>query len=173
MRQHAEHAAPARAPAHHGQPPLLGRRHARRRIPVRSRQRTGARTVRGRQTRVVLRHHRAGSGALTGEADCRTMGPGGRRIPGGELPCRVDRVERAIPRPSAALLARRRRPDLGTGESPGGQQRPLRAERPPAVCQHQLHHLATTAERWASSSPTAPSKTKPTAKTTSMANPTT
>ena len=42
LRQHAEHAQPARAAAHHGQPALLGSRDARRRVPLRSRERTGS-----------------------------------------------------------------------------------------------------------------------------------
>ena len=41
-RQHAEHAQPARAAADHGQPALLGARDARRRVPLRPRERTGS-----------------------------------------------------------------------------------------------------------------------------------
>ena len=42
LRQHAEHAQPARAATHHGQPALLGAGDARRRIPLRSGERAGA-----------------------------------------------------------------------------------------------------------------------------------
>ncbi len=45
-RQHAQHAAPAHAPAHHGQPALLGARDARRRLPLRPRLRARARAAR-------------------------------------------------------------------------------------------------------------------------------
>ena len=42
LRQHAEHAQPARAAVDHGQPPLLGDGDARRRIPLRSGERAGS-----------------------------------------------------------------------------------------------------------------------------------
>ena len=48
LRQHAEHAEPAGAAADHGQPALLGARDARRRLPLRPRERAGARAVRRR-----------------------------------------------------------------------------------------------------------------------------
>ena len=60
-RQHAEHAAPARAAADHGQPALLGHRDARRRLPLRSRGDAGARAARRRPAVGVLRPHSAGS----------------------------------------------------------------------------------------------------------------
>ena len=119
LRQHAEHAAPARAPAHHGQPALLGRRHARRRLPLRSRQRAGARAVRSGQAGLVLRHHPAGPDPLAGEADRRAVGPRRGRVPGGQLPRRLDRVERALSRLGAPVLARRRRAGLPAGQPPG------------------------------------------------------
>ena len=47
LRQHAEHAEPARAAADHGQPALLGHRDARGRVPLRPGERAGARAARG------------------------------------------------------------------------------------------------------------------------------
>ena len=60
--------------AHHGQPALLGPRHARRRVPVRFGQRAGPRVARGRQAWRVLRHHSSGPGDLAGQAHRRTVG---------------------------------------------------------------------------------------------------
>ena len=54
-RQHAEHAAPARAAADHGQPALLGARDARRRLPLRPRGDARPRAARGRPAVGVLR----------------------------------------------------------------------------------------------------------------------
>ena len=48
LRQHAEHDAPARAAAHHGQPAVLGDRDARRRLPLRPGQHARPRAARGR-----------------------------------------------------------------------------------------------------------------------------
>ena len=127
QRQHAEHAQPARAAADHGQPAVLGARDARRRVPLRPRERARARAARGRSTRRVLRHHPPGPGAVAGEADRRAVGPRRGRLPGRQLPGRLDRVERQVPRLGAAVLARRRRPGVRVRDAAGGQQRPLRA----------------------------------------------
>ncbi len=63
LRQHAQHAAPARAAADHGQPAVLGDGDARRRVPLRPGQHARPRAVRGEQARRVLRHHPPGPGA--------------------------------------------------------------------------------------------------------------
>ncbi len=84
-------------------------RDARRRLPLRPRERAGARAVRRRPARRVLRHHPPGSGAVAGEADRRAVGPRRGRLPGRQLSRAVDRVERQVPRHGAAVLARRRR----------------------------------------------------------------
>ena len=118
----------------------------------------------------VLRHHPPGPGALAGEADRRAVGPRRGRLPGRQLPRRLDRVERQVPRHACAA----------SGSGDGGavsefatrlrrQQRPLRAQRPPAVRQHQLHHRATTASRCTTWSATTRSTTRPTARTTATA----
>ena len=86
LRQHAEHAAPARAAAHHGQPALLGAGDARRRLPLRPGQHAGPRAVRGEQAGRVLRHHPPGPGPVAGEADRRAVGRRAGRLPGRQLP---------------------------------------------------------------------------------------
>src|SRR5882672_7438915 len=127
LRQHAEHAEPPGAAAHHGQPALLGPRNACRRIPVRPRERARARAVRRGSAGRVLRHHSSGSRAVAHQAHRRAMGSRTRRLPGREFPRVVDRVERQVPRFSAPVLARRRRHGVGTGDAALGQQRSLRA----------------------------------------------
>ena len=67
---------------------------------------------RGGQARLVLRHHPAGPDPLAGEADRRALGPRRGRVPGGQLPRRLDRVERTLSRLGAPVLARRRRAGL-------------------------------------------------------------
>ena len=69
-----EHAVAARAAAHDGQPALLGRGDARRRLPLRPGLGARARTARGRSPVVVLRRHAAGSDRLARQADRRTVG---------------------------------------------------------------------------------------------------
>ena len=142
LRQHAEHAASARAAAHHGQPALLDHRDARRRLPLRPRRGAGARAARGRPARRVLRHHSPGPGDLAGEADRRAVGPRRGRLPGRPLPGRLDRVERQVPRRDPRLLERRGRPDRRARLSRRRLERPVRAQRPPAVCERQLRHRA-------------------------------
>ena len=91
---------------------------------------------------LVLRHHPAGPGALAGEAHRRAVGPRRGRLPGGQLPRRLDGVERPVPRRRAPLLARRRRPGVAAGQPARGQQRPVRAGRAAAAREHQLRHVA-------------------------------
>src|SRR5262249_27676695 len=85
-------------------------RDARRRLPLRPGARAGARAVRGEPAGHLLRHHRAGPGAVAGEAHRRALGPRSGRLPGRQLPDRLDGVERQVPRQRPALLAWRRRP---------------------------------------------------------------
>ena len=115
LRQHAQHAASARPADDHGQPAVLDRGDARRRLPLRSRRGAGARAARGRPARRVLRHHSSGSGDLAGEAHRRALGSRRRRLPGRALPGRLDRVERPVSRRGPRLLERRGRPDRRGG----------------------------------------------------------
>ena len=52
---------------------------------------------------------RPGPGAQPRQADRRAVGPRRRRLPGRQLPARLGRVERPVPRRHARLLERRRR----------------------------------------------------------------
>jgi hypothetical protein len=110
-RQHARRHEPEGAPADHGLAALLGHRDARRRLPVRPRLGPGARDVRRRQARQLLRHHPPGPDHQPGEAHRRAVGRRAGRLPGRQLPGRLGRVERQVPRQRASLLEGDRRPD--------------------------------------------------------------
>ena len=142
-----QHAPPARDPADHGQLAALGARDARRRLPIRpgAGPRPGA--LRGEPSRHVLRHHPAGPGALTGEADRRALGRRARRLPGRQLPGGVGRVEREVPRLRAQVLARRPRPAAGARLPPVRLRRPLRDQRQEHLCVRQLRARPTTGSR--------------------------
>ncbi len=62
--------------------------------------------LRGRPAGLVLRHHRPGSGALAGQAHRRALGCRQRRLPGGQFPARLERVERQVPRHACAATGR-------------------------------------------------------------------
>ncbi len=173
LRQRAEHEPPARAPADHGQPAVLGHGDARRRLPVRPGQHAGPRAVRGQQARRLLRHHPPGPDPLAGQADRRALGRRPRRLHGRQLPGRLDRVERHLPRHDPRLLEGGRE-HRQRGRHPAGRlQRPLQGRRPAPVRQHQLHHLPRRLHRSTTSSATTRSTTRPTARTTATAATTT
>ena len=91
----------------------------------------------------VLRHHPPGSGPVAGEADRRALGPRRRAAIRSETsPC----CGRSGTASTATTVRRFWRGDGGTVSELAtrlvGQQRSLRAQRPPAVRQHQLHHRA-------------------------------
>ena len=111
----------------------------RRRLPLRPRERAGARALRRGPPERLLRHDPPGPRALAGEADRGAVGRRPRRLPGRQLPRPVVGVERHVPRRHAGLLARpgergRLRVALH------GLQRPVRVRRPPPVRVDQLHH---------------------------------
>ena len=145
----------------------------RRRLPLRPRLRAGARALRRRPALGVLRRHPPGPGALAGQADRRAVGRRPRRLPGGQLPGAVDRVERHLPRHDARLLARRtpaprRSPTRFTGSSDlyeDDGRRPVRVD--------QLHHRPRRLHAAPTSSPTTRSTTRPTTRTTATAPTTT
>ena len=89
----------------------------------------------------VLRHHPSGSRPLAGQADRRAVGRRRGRLSGRQLPRALDRVERQVSRLGPPLLEGRRRHRLRIRHAPQRHQRSLRAERPPALRQHQLRHL--------------------------------
>ena len=164
---------PQRAAADHGQPALLGARDARRRLPLRPRLGAGARVLGGRSPVGLLRHHPPGPGAVAGEADRRAVGRRARRVPGGQLPGAVDRVERPLPRRDARLLARpdrrRRRASRRASPDRATSTRPTAAAR----SRPSTSSPRTTASRWPTWSPTTTSTTRPTSRTTATAPTTT
>ena len=96
-RQQPQRATPRRAPIGDGQPPVLGHRHARRRLPVRPRIDARPRRSRLRSQRGVLRSHPSGSRRQPGQADRRTVGRRPWRLPTRQLPAAVVRVECEVP----------------------------------------------------------------------------
>ena len=164
LRQHAEHAASARPAAHHGQPALLGAGDARRRLPLRSGQHLGPRTVRGGQAGRVLRHHPPGSDSVAGQADRRAVGRRRGRLSGRQFPRAVDRMERQIPRLRPPILERRRRHRVRIRHAPERQQRSLRMETAAVRTPASISSPATTASRCRTSSATTTSTTRPTAR---------
>ncbi len=169
QRQHARHAAPARAAAHHGLAALLGDRDARRRLPLRPRRRARARAARGRPPRRLLRHHPPGPGADPGEAHRRAVGPRRRRLPGRQLPAGLGGVERPVPRHDARVLEGRRRPHRRVRAAPHRIERSLRSQRAGGPTRASTSSPRTTASRCAISSPTTRSTTRRTARTTATA----
>ena len=78
---------------------------------------------------------------LAGEADRRAVGRRAGRLPGRQLPGALGRVERALPRHRAGLLARRDL-DRRLRAALHRVERPLRRRRPPPVGVDQLRHRA-------------------------------
>ena len=144
----------------------------RRRLPLRPRQRAGARALRRRPALGVLRRHPPGPGALAGQAHRRAVGRRARRLPGRQLPGAVDRVERHVPRRRARLLARRRR---RSPSSPPASPARATSTRTTAArrSRRSTSSPRTTASRCATSSPTTRSTTRPTSRTTATAPTTT
>ncbi len=100
----------------------------------------GPQPARGRPAERVLRSRPAGSGGQPAEADRRAVGHRRGRLPGGQLPGAVGRVERPLPRlhprSLGRQLARPRRVRLPHHRL----QRPVRGSRSAPARQHQLRH---------------------------------
>ena len=165
---------PERAAADHGLAALLGRRVPRGRLPLRPRLGAGARVLRRGPALGLLRHDPPGPAAVAGEADRGAVGRRAGRLPGGELPGALDRVERDLPRHDARLLARpRRAPPSSRAASPGRATCTSRTAA--ARSRRSTSSPPTTASRCATSSPTTRSTTRrtsraaPTAPTTTAA----
>ena len=169
-RQHPEPAAPAGAAAHHGQPALLGAGDARRRLPLRPRLGARARALRRRPARLLLRHHRPGPGALAGEAHRRALGHRQRRLPGRQLPARLERVERQVPRHACAPTGRATAASSASSRaaSPAPPTSTRRAAASPTPAS--TSSPPTTASRSRTWSATTRSTTRPTARTTATAH---
>ena len=76
----------------------LDRRNACRRVPLRSCGDPCARAASLRAPRRFFYLHSAGSASGQGQAHCRALGPGTRRLPIGRIPVRLERMERQISR---------------------------------------------------------------------------
>ncbi len=154
----------ARAPAHHGLAAVLGARSARGRVPFRPRVGAGPGTARRGPAVRLLRPGPAGPGGVPGQADRRALGRGRGRLPGGQLPAAVERVERQVPRHGPGLLARRAG-DRARVRLPAVRlQRPVRDQRPPPRRLDQLRHLPRRLHAGRPGRPTTASTTRPTAR---------
>ena len=143
LHRHGEHAQrpdSAVAADDHGLAAVLGHRDARRRVPVRPRLHPGPRAARRRPALHVLRPRPPGPRRQPGEADRRAVGRRRGRLPGGQLPGPVDRVERQVPRHRPRLLARRGRHRRRVRQPDHRLGRPVPALGTPSVRQHQLRH---------------------------------
>ena len=144
LRQHAQHAAPARAAAGHGLAALLG--HAR----CTSTASASISPPRWRASCTTVDRLGAffdiappGSGALAGQADRRAVGRRRRRLPGRQLSRRLGRVERPVSRHGARASGRATAALIGDFASRLTGSRDLYGQqRPAAVRQHQLRHRA-------------------------------
>src|SRR6185437_1749110 len=98
--------ASTRAATRDGFAALLGDRVPRRRLPLRPWRDARSRRLRLRPRLRLLRCDPAGSCALAGEADLRAVGSRARWLPARRASAALRRMERPLPRRSAALLAR-------------------------------------------------------------------
>ena len=170
--QLAQRRAPERPAADHGLAALLGHRVPRRRLPLRPRQRAGARALRRRPPARVLRHDPPGPGALAGQADRRAVGRRPGRLPGRQLPGAVVASGTASTATRCATSGAARRaspssprasPARATSTSHDGRQ-PFASIN--FITAHDGFTLPT-------SSPTTRSTTRPTSRTTATAPTTT
>ena len=175
LRQHAQHAVAARAAADDGQPALLGRGDARRRLPLRPG--VGARArARHAVDRLpsffdVDRSRIRSSRASSSSPSRGTSATGGYQV--GNFPPGWSGVERPVSRRRAPLLARRRGRAARAGDAPGRQQRSLRPRRAGSRTRASTSSRRTTASRSPISWPTTRSTTRPTARRTATATRTT
>ncbi len=147
-RQQPQHAASAHDPADHGQPALLGGRHARRRLPLRPRAGAGARAVRGRPAGaffdIIQQDPVLSKVKLIAEPW--DVGPGGYQV--GNFPVRLGGVERQVPRlraRSSGAASRGRLAEIASRLV--GLERHLPAERPRARTRASTSSPRTTATR--------------------------
>ncbi len=128
LRQHAQHAAPAHAAAHHGQPALLGAGDARRRLPLRpGRRRWRASCTRSTACRRFfdIIHQDPVLSQVKLIAEPWDVGEGGYQV--GNFPVRLGGVERQVPRlPSAASGRATAAAARELAYSPHRLERPLR-----------------------------------------------
>ena len=139
-RQHAQRPPSLRAAARHGQPALLGRRHACRRLPLRPRVRARPRAPRGRSPVGLLRPHPPGPDGQPRSSSSRSPGTSARaatRSATSRPTGRNGTAATATPSATSGAARPSRSPTSATA-SPAA--RPLRADRPAALREHQLRH---------------------------------
>ena len=102
--QHGQHAPPARAADGDGLAPLLGRGMPYRRLPLRPRLHARARLRRVRPALVLPGGGGAGPDIAERQDDRRAVGRGRQRLPARQLPARLGRMERPLPRRRALVL---------------------------------------------------------------------
>ena len=141
LRQHGQPAPSARAADGDGFAALLGRGVPRRRLPLRPRHRARPRIRPVRPERRLLRRRPPGPGPAARQADRRAVGSRPQRLPGRQLPARLGRVERPLPRHHALASGRATRASCRRfAAGPARLRRPLRPSRPQAVGERQLRH---------------------------------
>ena len=159
----------------HGQPALLGRGDARRRVPLRSRVGARARAARRSIALVVVLRRRSQQDPVISRvkliAEPWDVGDG--RLSGRQLSAGMDRVERPLSRRRAPLLARRRRRAARTGRRGSPAAAICTARRAASRTRASTSSRRTTASRSPISSRTTRSTTRRTARTTATATATT
>ncbi len=130
LRQHPGHAPPAWAATRHGLAPLLGARDARRRLPLRPRRQPRPPDERLRPVRRLPRRCGPGPRPVRPQADRRAVGRGPGRLRARELPSRMERVERPLPRHRARLLAQHPRDARRLRHADHGLVGPVRPRAP-------------------------------------------
>ena len=109
------------------------------------------------------------SGGIARQTDRRAVGSRRGRLPGGQLPARLDRVERQVPRHHARVLEGRRRLDRRIRPAPHRLERPVRTAAAAGRTPASTSSPRTTASRCSIWSATSTSTTKPTARATATA----
>ena len=121
----------------------------------------------------LLRRAAPGPGAVARQAHRRALGSRFRRLPGRQLPGRLGRVERPLPRHHARLLEGRGRPDRRVRAAPDRLVGSLQPQRPQALRQHQFRRRARRLHARRPGQLQRASTTRPMARTTATATTTT
>ena len=165
---------PRRPRPDHDVPAVLGRRHARGRVPVRPGHRSSAATGSGNvMVEPPVIEMIAEDGVLADTKLIAEPWDAAGLYQVGAVPVRpaVERVERPVPRRRAPVLARRRRASPAPLATRLVRQLgPVPVERPAAAALGQLRHLPRRVHAVATWSATTTSTTRPTARTTATAS---
>ena len=138
LRQHRQLRAPAGSHPDHRLPQILGRGHARRRVPIRSGDGAGARGQRFQRALRLLQVAARRTRARLCQVDRGALGRGLGRIPARQIPAGLVGMERPLSRCGARVLAPRRRQDRRVRGEIRRFERPIPAQRPQADRRHQF-----------------------------------